>query len=170
MSDLIRILLSWCLIIACGSCQAAGVIETTIYRSLPIDGAHSEVRLDENRGKLTIGDLTVNMQKCADTEAYECFSSEFLSFAVPKNVVSEIAPWTVNGIEYSLLGYSEEGLLGQAVGIFAIAANINGTNLVFYYAQKRGLIAFSGLNAGSTILLSVEYCGFGAENVCAAPP
>lgn len=170
MSNLVRILLTSCLLLALASCKGADAREMSIYRSFPIDGVHSEVRLDRNRGKLTLGDLMVDLQICADAESFKCFSSEFLSFAVPKDLVSPTAPWTVGEVEYRLVGYSEEMFLGQAAGVFAITARINDTDLVFYYTKQRGLLGISGLNAGSTLLLSIEYCGFGAANDCTEPP
>lgn len=169
MSGSLRIVIA-CFFVACASCQAAGAKGMSIYRSWPIDGVHVEVRLDENRETVTLGDLMFDLQICADSEAFKCFSSEVLSFAVPKDVLPTTAPWTIAEIEYRLLGYSEELFLGQAVGVFAIAANINGTDLVFYYAKQRGLLGIGGLNAGSTLLLSIEYCGFGAASDCIGPP
>ena len=125
-----------------------------------------EIVIDAGREQLTIGDLGENLEICSQTEEFICFASEFLSFAVPRDLSETSGAWQFGGTEYRVLAHRDEMILGQNVSLFIVGANIEGNDLVFYFSKQRGLIALGGANSTGMPLLGVGYCGFGAEIDC----
>ena len=162
---------SCCVLLICISCSAPPAESYWIYRSLSAGLHGPEIVIDAGAEKLTVGDLTVDLEICSQSEEFLCFASEFLSFAVPRDLSENSAPWNIGGTEYSVLAHRDEMILGQNVSLFIVGASIEGNDLVFYFSKHRGLIALGGANRAGTPLLGVGYCGFGAEIDCrSAPP
>ena len=160
----------FCCLYLCLCCTASAVENRWIYRSLGPDMRSPEIIIDANRKVLTAGDLSTGLEICRSTESYYCFSSDFLSFAVPKDLSEESESWVYGGVEYRVLGHRKELVLGQEFSVFYIGTNAEGSDLVFCYSKKRGLIALSGASRPGTPLLIVDYCGFGAESKCRVKP
>jgi hypothetical protein len=157
---------SCCVLFVCIACSAPTPESYWIYRGLSEDLHGPELVIDAGRETLTVGDLAVKLEICSKTEEFICFASEFLSFAVPRDLSETSAPWQFGGTEYRVLAHRDEMVLGQKVSLFILGANIEGNDLVFYFSKQRGLIALAGANRTGVPLLGVGYCGFGAAIDC----
>jgi len=124
-----------------------------------------EVVIDAGRKRISVRDLAAPLDICSQTEKYLCFSSEFLSFAVPRNLSEKSTAWNYGGTDYNVLEYRDELILGQELSLYFIGTSIEGRDLVFYFSKERGLFALGGADRVATIF-SVGYCGFGAEINC----
>ena len=153
-------------LLVCVACSAPTPENYWIYRNLSEDLRGREIVIDAGREQLTVRDLAVNLEICSQTEEFICFSSEFLSFAVPRNLSEKSGPWSFGGTEYRVLAYRDEMILGQNISLFFVGANIDGNDLVFYFSKQRGLIALAGSNGTGTQLFGVDYWGFGADIDC----
>ena len=85
MNRLSKIYLTCGLLLICNSCSASDLNEFWIYRSLYPASESPEVTIDAVSGKLTVGDLTGDMEICAQIEKFQCFVSKWISFAVPRS-------------------------------------------------------------------------------------
>lgn len=155
-----------CVFLVCISCSAPTPESYWIYRSLSEDLHGREIVIDAGREKLSIGDLAVRLEICSKTEEFICFASEFLSFAVPRDLSETSASWQFGGTEYRVLAHRDEMILGQKMSLFFLGANIEGNDLVFYFSKQRGLIAIAGASNTGAPLFGIGYCGFGAEINC----
>ena len=155
-----------CVLFILMSCSAPPAESYWIYRSLNPGMDGPEVVINADSKRISVTDLGGSLEICSQTEEFFCFASEFLSFAVHRDLSENSAPWNYGGTEYSVLAYHDEVILGQNLALFIIGTSIEGRDLVFYFSKQRGLIALGGANRTATPLLSVGYCGFGAEINC----
>ena len=155
-----------CVLVICMSCSAPPAESYWIYRNLSTGMDSPEVVINADGRTISVTDLAAPLEICSQTEEFLCFTSEFLSFAVPRDLSEDSATWNYDGAEYSLLAYQDELILGQELSLFIIGTSMEGRDLVFYFSKERGLIALGGTNPTATPLLSVGYCGFGAEINC----
>lgn len=158
-----------CCLLGFLACAAIADDDYWVYRSISEEANSPEIVIDGIDGRLSVGDLGVSLNVCSGGSAYVCFGSEFLSFAVPRDLSEISKTWVYDDVEYFVQRYSNEMLLGQDLNLYIINAKSKNNNLVYYYSTERGLIGIGNAKDKGQPLLSVDYCGFGPLDGCASP-
>jgi len=156
-------------LLTCMSCSKPPVEHYYGYRHLSPGNAGAVVTIDADRLTISVTDLGASLEICPPAHEFICFNSDLLSFAVPRDLSENSAPWSYSGTEYRVLSHRDERILGQFVSLFIIGANLEGSDLVFYFSKHRGLIALGPAGETGTPLFGIDYCGFGAEISCRTP-
>lgn len=128
-------------------------------------------------------DVITRVTFCSPMSGWICFKSSSQSFAIPKNITA--ATWAKAGVEYRLMGRSVIKVLGRSVEVLSIHARRHVPaeetapekfpseiqNLIFYFSDVHGLVAFAradqlepidGASIHEGMYYSQSLCGFGA--------
>jgi hypothetical protein len=78
-----------------------------------------------------------------------------------------ITHWNDTDVSYTVTAHRTELILGQQFDAYFIASTVDGNAREFMFSPERGLLSMRIHEPDSvTVLVSLEYCGFGAAKTC----
>lgn len=118
--------------------------------------------------RIVIRDKISHLSTCDKDYMYHCFSSNLLSFAIPRKNIDEIQDWKMSGLQFRNMGIKKIKLLGIELDAYHITATQSKIRYNFLYSVKWGLVLIGlydlNMNFGKEyILRGVKGYGYTIE-------
>ena len=118
------------------------------------------ITINVTESLIKVGDVGRSIEIC-NSEAYFCFSDQYIAFAVPVKGIKTRNEWEHNGVRFINFGDRTIRFLDISIVVYLIHAEIEEIAFNFLYSEKYGLVAIGMLHPqeliGRTYLIRGKY-------------